>query len=715
MLRFVSLIGLILVTVLLASPAKASADSTCYPDWNLYNRDLRCASSAVIAPGNDTRANLLLMLQDGKLRSQSATYPELGWDRTYARNYFNWGLMRKAFYPQVPLKGSDNKYLGTRCVSFPSGSKAFNAAIAANRSVSAGDRKTLTEMREFIKDVCEGKDYWGRPPKDLTEIMSNADSVLGGLKLSSKAANEYVTYLRGASDFYGGEFASAAQSFTSLKSSKDKWLKETAAYMTARVQLNAAQEGSFGKWGDFKGADAVNKSALEKASAEFSSYVKRYPKGRYAASARGLTRRVFWLSNDLDRLAAQYQDLLDRSPGWNVADIAEEIDTKLLLDKGARLKVTQPLLLATVDLMLMRDVSWDDRKPITLAELEEQRGKFANHPELFQFLLANHAFYVQGNAKKVLKLIPDAARQENFSYLQFSRQALRGAALQMLGDRNEGGFWREVLGGTKSLYQRPAAELGLAVFYEQAGQIDKIFEKSSPIKEPAIRKILIQQVAGPKVLRSVVGDSTRPKDETDLALFTLLYNNLSRGNYAAFLRDQENIPANANSDAGLWRLGSQKEIPVGRFGSGAQKGEYDCPTLRQTAQTLSRAPKNNAARLCLGDFWLENGFDYFNTSYWPRYARDDKPKLPALGSTKPQFPGAAMPRQKIYTDIIADPRAKADEKAYALYRAIRCYATSGSNSCGGKAVKQPQRKAWFQRLKRSYPGSKWAKKLKYYW
>jgi hypothetical protein len=44
-----------------------------------------------------------------------------------------------------------------------------------------------------------------------------------------------------------------------------------------------------------------------------------------------------------------------------------------------------------------------------------------------------------------------------------------------------------------------------------------------------------------------------------------------------------------------------------------------------------------------------------------------------------------------------------------------CYAPSGYNDCGGEDVDKAVRKAWFQQLKRDYPGSVWAKSLKYYW
>ncbi len=695
--------------------ASGDMDAGCSPDWRINNADMSCTNMAIISPGNDTRANLLLLLQDSNNMASKGKYPDLGNERAYGHNFFNWPLLRSAFYPQSDGKGN-NDYYGSRCASFDSSSAEFNKAVAANKSISAKDRKLLAEAREFIFDACKFRNYRKDEPNDLIEIVTNAEGFLDQIQLKSQAAKDFLTYLQGANRFYGAHFRSARTDFQSLESSKDRWLRETASYMVARVHLNAAQANSFDKWGTFDGVGSTSAEETIKAEKALTSYIGSYPKGRYTSSAKGLIRRVFWLRQDIARLSQEYQRLLNEGSAANAANLVEEIDNKLLFAEGASGKVSEPLLLATIDLLRMRDDRYALEKTITLVELEKQKGALAGRPDLYNFLLANHAFYIERNPKKVLKLIPDAAQQENFSYLQFSRQALRGTALQMLKDRNEGGFWRDMLGGSKSLYQRPTVELGLAIFYERSGQLEKVFADGSLIRETGVRKILLQKVAGPDSLRKTFKNSARPKDERDFALFTLLYNSLTRGNYAAFLRDEKLIPAKANSNVGFRYLHSQKTIPVGLFGPGATKGEYNCPSLRDTAATLSRAPKNNAARLCLGDFWLENGFDYFYPANPGRYlAVEGKAKLPILGSSKSRFPGTAIPRQRLYKDIISDPRAKAGEKAYALYRAIRCYATSGSNSCGGKGVEKSQRKAWFQRLKRSYPNSKWAKKLKYYW
>ena len=75
----------------------------------------------------------------------------------------------------------------------------------------------------------------------------------------------------------------------------------------------------------------------------------------------------------------------------------------------------------------------------------------------------------------------------------------------------------------------------------------------------------------------------------------------------------------------------------------------------------------------------------------------------------------AWRRVPIYAAVIGDPRATAEHKAYALFRAINCYAPSGANGCGGADVPESQRQAWFRRLKGEFGGSRWARELRYYW
>jgi hypothetical protein len=147
--------------------------------------------------------------------------------------------------------------------------------------------------------------------------------------------------------------------------------------------------------------------------------------------------------------------------------------------------------------------------------------------------------------------------------------------------------------------------------------------------------------------------------------------------------------------------------PLGLFTRGKFQEDYPCTALARTAATLAASPANAKARLCLAEFWRLNGFDY--------YLAGTRPKADELGGSAPLFPGKPTARSALYAAVLADRTAAPEDIAYALYRSVQCYAPSGNNACGGEDVPQTQRKAWFQRLKRDYPTSRWASDLKYFW
>ena len=86
-----------------------------------------------------------------------------------------------------------------------------------------------------------------------------------------------------------------------------------------------------------------------------------------------------------------------------------------------------------------------------------------------------------------------------------------------------------------------------------------------------------------------------------------------------------------------------------------------------------------------------------------------------LTSAPTQFAGVGVSRLDIYKAVIADAKAAPDLRAYALYRAVNCWAPSAYNSCDSTDAPKSQRKAWHDELKAKYRDSVWAQKLKYYW
>ena len=688
--------------------AWACADTSCSPSWKLGSTDLDCASNVILSPGNDSRVNLLFLLRgQAGLGVNQASYPALEYQSSgYGRNFVDWQLLNEGLFPKPPRAEDDYgpDFAGSRCISLNSGTPAFLAAVAASPALSASEREGLTAARQRLEQTCRGSD--------------EADKTVWPTGLSSPAAKAFLGYLQASEAFYGERWDEARQGYATLAQAPDPWLRETGVYMLARVALNAAQAKAFDEYGWYEGLKTIDQAAVKQAHADLAAYLKAWPNGRYAASAIGLQRRALWLAGDTGALATEYARLLGAVPAGSeeAARLIEEIDNKLLFAGDRPAAASGPLLLAALDLVQIRDAHADDEdgepqagKPaLTEADLAAQAPAFAGEPELYGFVQASHAFYVQKDYRKVLTLIPDDARRPDYSPVAFSRQVLRGMALAALGDRNEGGFWRELLGGSNALWQRPTVELGLALHLERHGQVAQVFAKDSPVQDTTIRKILLTHSAGPAVLRGVAQDTARPQAERDAALFTLLYKQLTRGDYAGFAATRALVPANASKDAGLWNFTEQESIPVGLFTKGRWSDGYPCQSITVTAQKLAKNPQDTAARLCLGDFLRLNAFDGWNEL-------DDSPGKDELGGHARDFAGQRLTRESIYAGIIANRAAPANDRAYALYRMVHCYAPSGYNGCGGADVEIDQRKAWFAQLKREYPASPWARKLRFYW
>lgn len=703
------LMGIAFVAAMLTpAAAQASGDGGCYPSWQL-NAGSYCAGIAVLTPGNDTRVNMLLLLADRVPSASNFQYPE---DRMYegrGNNFFRWDKFDQALYPKPVVKPDRSRFGGSRCQSYHSGTRLFEDQLSAAK-VKRKEKAALIAARSSIFAICAdpqrggySRYYFSEEQKALAKLEWSDPSA----QIRSKKGREFLKYLLGAQAFYLGDFKVAHDSFAGLTKSSNDWLQETAIYMIGRTEINRAQASAFGKWGNFEGAEAVNKIAIANAEKVFAAYIENFPKGLYTDSAKGLMRRVFWLAGDNKRLAGAYEQMLAQTSRLDPGAFAEEVDTKLFFNQNVKAEVSDPLLLTVMGLEKMREPFYGD-KQISVAELQQLEASFADNPALYEFLLASHALHVEGNARKVLQLIPDAARQDNFSYLQFSRQALRGMALAQLKDRNEEGFWRDMIAGAKQPYQRPFVELGLATSLESRGQVDKVFAPDSPVQDQTIREILLQYSAGPELLRRTVGDRSQSEREREVALYSLLYKELASSNYASFLKYFKEIPSNATNVGYKERLHAGDSVPLGLFATGIFEDSFPCPTLAATAQSLAKNPKQHRARLCIGEFLRLNGFDYASLDNRLR-------KEGALGSAGSKFASDELVRQDIYKDIIADRRAGKDDKSYALYRAVYCYARTGQNSCGGKDVALSQRKAWFRQLKNSYPNSKWAKALKYYW
>jgi hypothetical protein len=723
----------LVVGAAVCAPAQASSDDSCYPNWSILENDLDvCSNLPFLSPGNDSSVNLrLLLASSGRL---ALTPAPLNKD-DLAEGY---GEVPFAFYRLMPVSGGTDEEApqasvqdkpkdhddgglqemldglgvkreatevagdslidgeGSRCRSNNESSAAdFIRQVVSTPDLSPAERASLASSRVQMLAACA----W-EPDQQSSLLPADIQSPMG---------KAFLTYLQAAGDFYSGRFTEATKGFTLLADNTQEWLKDTALYMIGRTEMNLAQDKAY-EYGELK-VDRVDQMAAQRAESAFLNYVDAYPFGRYSTTATGLLRRVHWLMNDNVKLASDYDTLFFAdNEDFKLEPAAyepliREADLKLVTLNTKALK--SPLFTAVNDLMWMRGQS---KNKLTRAALLAQKEIFAKQPELFTYLQAAFALYVENDAVTTLQLLPGSIPDE-LNYLAFSQQMLRGLALQADQEWKEAqALWVQLIPLAKLALQREQLELALAMSYERDQQLARVFATDSPIKSEKVRYILLGRAADAALLRQQI---TQGQNDTErnTALFVLLYKDLMRSQFAAFVDDIKQLPQ-APSQVKLsyslgYTYGQGQPLALFRWQGDKAESGYACPTIAETAATLQSDGKNPQGLNCLGEFILRNGLDTMPL--------DETRHADLLGGTAPGFAGEVFSRQTGYQSVINHPKAAHEDKAYALFRAINCYAPSGNNGCGGKEVAPAVRKAWFKQLKSGFADTRWGKSLQYYW
>jgi TolA-binding protein len=691
-----------------AGAARASGDFSCTTVWALYQRTYAdCDNLPFLSPGNDTRINLQLLLLDaGRAdieaapKTDSPTPPI-----AESASPFTWEAFSDLIGPKSTAASDESDANsdfasgeGSRCRSDGSGTQAFQAAIDASPALPAAERTALSTARATLSPTCAGA------------AAPTAYTLPAGLR--SPLGRQFGDYLAGTAAFYGGDFDGARKHYVALQAASQAWLKETARYMVGRAALNQAQAAAFDEYGQLT-MEKVDAAALKDAEQAFQTYLHDFPKGRYTASARGLLRRVYWLGNEPRKLAAELDwSFAHPEPGErnvSVGDLVREADNKLLT-RVKTADVADPMLLATLDLMAMRDDSANpDTKSgvIKFDDLAAQKPIFAKDASLFAYLLAAHRFYIESDPAGALGYLGPTPRPGPMNNLAFSREVLRGLALEAAknwADARQ--LWLRMIGEAKSAFQRPVLDLALASNLEHDGRLADVFAAGSPIRDPQVREVLIRYAAGPVLLAERAGAPDGAARERRVAWYVLLYKDLMRGRYGAFAGDatllvpKVDAPTKSDDPRDPW-------IDQALFDWPGAKDGYVCGNLHELAAVLAVNPQQSHGLLCLGEFVRLKELD--------GNPLDAPPSAVELGGAPSQFTGTVFSRLNAYEIIIADAKAPADDRAYALYRAIKCYAPSGIDECGGHDVPKSERAHWFRMLKTAYARSDWADILKYYW
>lgn len=710
------------LALLFSGQALSSGDDIC----GFSDAECGVAALPYLEPNNDTRVNLILLQSSRNHLALPLPQPLPDQTRTRVNPFTAYRVMGLTASEAGPDDATDS-------TEQPSSLAAKAKQLGLPPDVQA-QMDTLApeenEGRHISNDVNAVETFFDvlladaqlTAPQRITLAQARITMLSSATTLATMTrdlaslpadghAGELKQYLINAVAFYQGVFEQANSGFQALTTASQPWVAETARYMLIRVSLNQAMENALDEYNMFN-VNKADKEQGRRAAERIDAYLHAYPKGRYADSARGLYRRAYWVIGDEHALSARYQQVIATQKDVDALQtINNEIDNKLLESSNFIQTTEAPLLMLVQDLKRLRsDKGWMQWPALTGAELAAQQAMFdaAGMQQQYRYLHAAFDYYQQRDAAATLAMIPAETDGDLTDTTRFSLQVLRGLALEAEhGWREAETHWRHLLTLKTTETQQQYLQLSLAETLVKAGHPDVIFAPDSPVKNLRFRSAVLKTAANADLLRQQTGEQ-QTHEERAVALHTLLTQSLVHRDYAAYLKDSELLriisPLKSAENAS-WNM---EDLTAFTWdGSDTEEG-YQCPALTTVVSTLNKRPNDAHATNCLGEFFFrtgnEVGFDWGESN-----------QLEALTNAPSQFKGKAYSRLDAYMKVIADPHAPPEDKSYALYRALYCYAPSGMNDCGTQDISRSTRKAWFTQLKTEFKGSQWATQLKYYW
>lgn len=679
--------------------SQAGVDNYCEPSTKVQsNQYTACQSLPALTPANDNQVNMLLLLSDlGLANINIAETKSTLWMTSYSKVPFEASSMLSVSANKSPnaRKATDTPALSynEHCNSLSHGSEAFIQQVKAEAKLSATEKESLIRERKKIDQCAE----------TLALIQVNPNW--------SSTARQYASYLNATISFYNTNFSTATKIYAVLTQVDSAWLKETSQYMLIRSSLNEAYQSGVGEYGDLDHSK-INQKLVTNFFNTITQYFKLYPQGQYAASARGYLRRGFWLSAKHDLLVNEYVWQLNnpKSSVYNLElpNLVHEMDRHVFQSSQFNIKhLKDPFFLSIYDLMHMRKKESDDDVIISWNELNTQKNIFKDQPELFQYLQANHLYYVQNKPLEALKYLPQTIPNSINSYLQLSQLFLKGRILENTqSGKNAQQYWENLLAISKTAEQRGTAELMLYPHYAKQQNLNQFIGSNAKIKQAFLQKQYLIDAADETSLMHVIKSPNASQDQKNVALYTVLNKSLAFQNYPLFNQAFTALPNNAaqyHSGENTLEKFSQQPPFANFIWKGTKiSNTIQCPDLFTLTKQLQTNPKDLTLKVCLGEYSRSSqAYDLVDLSY---------PHDNSLLS----FKGTYFARGNTYKEIIKQNH-KSELTAYALFRAIQCYAPSGINECQDSDVAKPVRKQWYDQIKRDYPDTSWAKSLKYYW
>lgn len=720
---------------LFATSALASNDVVYCPfSLSLTNtQDRLCSNFPFISPLNDSRTNLILLLndtniQEATLKSLSSPQGNRPYIATNIKKYilpvpfeiniFDRYLDEGVITEQQQIK-EIKKYLDAN-------TKQLIMEVIKNDSLLYSDDFLTSSALEFTKQIANTQGLNKQERMDLFSarylLFNNPNADISSFIAPniSFTARHFANYLQGINAFYKNDYPLALKYFHEASKASVPWVKEASTYMIARTLLNKGQFPAYNNWYDLN-LKKVDQQAIKQSKTAFNHYLALYPKGKYARSAKSLQRRLFWLQNNGKELAKLYEHLLNhprkylqqRRYIYSAANLILEIDNKLFFNRNitaSDLSKT-PKLLAVYDLLKMR------KNQLSIKELESQKHLFNHEPALYNYLLASYYTYIQPNPTEVLALLPKLAptdEPKSIDTLTFSTQVLRAIALESLNKWSDAEHtWLSLKPLANQLYQQPTIELGLALNYEKANNIKSLYKTDTPITTPQLRYILLRKSASRQQLKYLATSDNTPSFDKATIIYLLLYKDLVSQNYKNFLADNRLLINNKLDEVNLENITKKGISNLTLFSEPIPSDpNYPCPSPIIIANVLKINPTDAKSLNCLGEFKRQYQLPYAN---YMLYTSLTDNKTGSLGTNKPTpFGQPSYSRLQGYQSIINDKNVSEDDKAYALYSAIRCF-SSGNNQCDAQNIPRATRKEWFELLHSQYAKTLWAKQQPIYW
>ena len=668
-------------------------------------------------PENDSRDNLLRLLSQEK--SFALPVQSMPADITRSRDFYF------AYHPQwddvapppaaTPVSGENSPLsrqmaelnisadeinvndaeLENRHVSNNTGSvSAFFAALLGDSTLTAEQRQALAQAR--------------------TGLLSGAtreqiESSLATLPADSPAQS-YKNYLAAAASFYAGDYASAERDFTQLAKSERPWLAETAQYMLMRAALNKSSQNSVGEYGDFDIAK-INREDATQAQTQAQAYLQRYPQGLYADSARGMLRRINWYLQAWPQLAGLYEQTLQQSAdARQLREIVIEYDNvygMAFYEQSVVEAFPDAPHVSYIELLRALRLDNNSKPTLTQAQLDASKPVFEQSQKLPLWRdLQLNLWLATENYAAIIQAVTPAQKLAAHDTLAFSEQVLYGEAL--MGQKNwraARDFWQQLLKLSQDNEQQQYVQAKLAATLVYSGDVAAVFAPESAVTNLRFRSQILKTQASPELLRQQAVHGPNNEERT-IALHTLLVRDLTENRFGDWLNDRK--LASAITPPVISDAFDDVNLSIFDWNGDAAERGYTCRSLNETVTVLSKKADDAHALNCLGEFFRTT---QTHVDLWKNSAGNDV--LESAISRKEPF--GQFDRQSYYQQVITSPKAEVEDKSFALYRTIMCYAPSGANECGGEEVDKLQRKGWFTQLKTQYPGSPWAQKLKYYW